>query len=350
MLHAYYEHGMTQTAVFELFVRKLPPERNFLVAAGLEQALEFIEQLRFGEEELEWIGASGLFRKDFVDHLSKLRFSRETHALPEGTVFLTNEPLLRVTAPLPEAQILETRVMNLIHYQTLVASKAARSVLAARAKGLVDFGLRRAHGAEAGLLAARASYLAGFTGTATTLAARKFGIPVLGTMAHSFIQAHELEEQAFERFAGVFPKNAVLLLDTYDTVAAARKVVALAKRGVPVRGVRLDSGDLAALSREFRSILDAEGLADAMIFATVTSTSAGLRSWSMPRRRSTASASARASSPRPTSPTSTWCTSSRNMRAGRGASTRPARRPGQGASRSIDATPPTARSQTTWSR
>jgi nicotinate phosphoribosyltransferase len=272
MLQAYFEHGMTATAVFELFVRKLPRERNFLVAAGLEQALGFIEQLRFGDEELEWIAGSGLFRPGFAEHLAKLRFSGDVHAIPEGTVVFENEPLLRVTAPLPEAQLLETRLINLIHFQTMVASKAARSVLAACGKSLIDFGLRRAHGAEAGLLAARASYLAGFTGTATTLAAERFGIPVFGTMAHSFVQAHEEESQAFERFAEVFPENAVLLLDTYDTVQAARKVVKLAEmlrtRGITVRGVRLDSGDLAFLSKEVRSILDAGGLQGTIIFAS----------------------------------------------------------------------------------
>jgi nicotinate phosphoribosyltransferase len=268
MLQAYFEHCMTETAVFELFVRKLPPRRNFLVAAGLEQALAFIEALRFRDEELEWIARSGLFRANFVEHLAKLRFSGDVHAMSEGTVAFPNEPLLRVTAPLPQAQLLETRLINLVHFQTAIASKAARSVLAGRGKGLIDFGLRRAHGAEAGLLAARASYLAGFTGTATTLAAKEFGIPVFGTMAHSFIQAQDDESEAFKRFAAVFPRNSVLLLDTYDTVAAARKVVKLAKSGLAVRGVRLDSGDLEFLSKEVRKILDAGGLNQAMIFAS----------------------------------------------------------------------------------
>jgi nicotinate phosphoribosyltransferase len=268
MLQAYFAHGMTDTAVFELFVRKLPPGRNFLVAAGLEQALGFIEELRFGDDDLEWVARSGLFRKNFADQLAALRFTGDVHAIAEGTVVFPNEPLLRVTAPLPQAQLLETRVLNLMHFQTVIATKAARSVLAGRGKGLVDFGLRRAHGAEAGLLAACASYLAGFTGTATALAAREFGIPVFGTMAHSFIQAHEDEGEAFARFAAVFPKNAVLLLDTYDTLAAARKVVELAKAGLPVRGVRLDSGDLASLAKDVRNILDAGGLKDAIIFAS----------------------------------------------------------------------------------
>ena len=267
MLQAYYERGMTDTAVFELFVRKLPAGRNFLVAAGLEQALDFIEGLRFGDEELAWIERSGLFRPSFVGHLAKFRFTGDVHAMPEGTVFFPNEPFLRVTAPFPEAQLLETRVLNLMHFETLIASKAARCRMAAGGKHLIDFGLRRAHGAEAGLLAARASYLAGFDGSSTVLAAPRFGIPVFGTMAHSFVQAHESERAAFEAFASVFPENAVLLIDTYDTVEGARRAVE-AGRSFPIKGVRLDSGDLDSLSREVRRILDAGGLKDAIIFAS----------------------------------------------------------------------------------
>ena len=168
MLHAYFAHGMRETAVFELFVRKLPAHRNFLMAAGLEQALTFLEQLRFTPEELEWVERSGKFGRGFAAHLAALRFTGDVHAMPEGTVFFPDEPVLRVSAPLPEAQLVESRLINLVHFETLVASKAARSVLAAPGKLLVDFGLRRAHGAEAGLLAARASYIAGFSGTAPT--------------------------------------------------------------------------------------------------------------------------------------------------------------------------------------
>ncbi|MBI2312252.1 MAG: nicotinate phosphoribosyltransferase [Betaproteobacteria bacterium] len=272
MLQGYLEQRMEEPAVFEFFVRKLPPERNFLVTAGLEQALDFLENLRFGPEELEWIAGSGLFSKDLVDYLETLRFTGDVHAIPEGTVVFPNEPILRVTAPLPQAQLVETRLINLLHFSTLVASKAARSVLAAPAKLLVDFGLRRAHGAEAGLLAARASYLAGFSGTATVLAGARFGIPVYGTMAHSFVQAHDDEPAAFEHFARSFPGNAVLLIDTYDTEAAARKVVALAPKlaaeGIAIKGVRLDSGDLAAHARKVRRILDQGGLSKTVIFAS----------------------------------------------------------------------------------
>jgi len=192
--------------------------------------------------------------------------------MPEGTVFFPNEPILRVTAPLPQAQLIETRIMNLLNFQTLIASKAARSVLAAGGKPLIDFGLRRAHGAEAGLLAARASYLAGFAGTATVLAGMEYDIPIYGTMAHSFVQAHKDEKTAFEHFALAQPENAVLLIDTYDTEAAARKVVALApslrQQGITVKGVRLDSGDLADHARKVRRILDEGGLPQAQILAS----------------------------------------------------------------------------------
>jgi nicotinate phosphoribosyltransferase len=265
MLQAYYERGMTDTAVFELFVRKLPPKRDFLVAAGLEQALEFIEGLSFSREELDWIAGCGHFKPAFADKLAQLRFTGDVHAMPEGTIFFPDEPLLRVTAPLPEAQLLETRVLNLVHFQTVIASKAARSRLAAGPKGLIDFGLRRAHGAEAGLLAARASYLAGFDGTSTALAGARFGIPVFGTMAHSFVQAHDSEAEAFAHFAAAFPEKAVLLIDTYDTVEGAR----IAVRTTPkLKGVRLDSGDLDDLSRKVRQILDANGAKSASIFAS----------------------------------------------------------------------------------
>lgn len=272
MLEAYVEQGMNQTAVFEFFVRRLPPTRGFLMAAGLEQALEYLESLRFTASDLEWLADSGRFSRAFVDYLERLRFTGDVHAIPEGTVFFPNEPIVRITAPLPQAQLVETRLINLLHFQTLIASKAARSVLAVQDKALVDFGLRRAHGAEAGLLAARASYLAGFSGTATVLAGSLFGIPVYGTMAHSFVQAHTDEMEAFEHFAHAHPAHLVLLIDTYDTEAAAGKVVALAPRlkqkGINVKGVRLDSGDLAEHARKVRRILDDGGLADVQIVAS----------------------------------------------------------------------------------
>jgi nicotinate phosphoribosyltransferase len=221
--------------------------------------------LSFSREELDWIAGCGHFKPAFADRLAQLRFTGDVHALPEGTIFFPNEPLLRITAPMPEAQLLETRVLNLVHFQTVIASKAARSRLAAGAKGLIDFGLRRAHGAEAGLLAARASYLAGFDGTSTALAAPRFGIPVFGTMAHSFVQAHDSEAEAFAHFAAAFPERAVLLIDTYDTVEGARIGVKAAPK---LKGVRLDSGDLDELSRKVREILDANDARGAIIFAS----------------------------------------------------------------------------------
>ncbi|MEK6209060.1 MAG: nicotinate phosphoribosyltransferase [Pseudomonadota bacterium] len=272
MLLAYREQRMADTAVFEFFVRKLPPQRNFLIAAGLEQVLEFLEKLRFAEDELDWLREQRRFRRDFVDELRRLRFTGDVHAMPEGTIFFPHEPILRVTAPLPEAQLVETRIINILHLQTIVASKAARCVLAAPDRLLVDFGLRRAHGAEAGLLAARAAYLAGFGGTATVLAGQRFGIPLYGTMAHSFIQAHTDESLAFEHFARAHPDNTVLLIDTYDTEAGAAKVVALARRlkqeGIVIQAVRLDSGDLGDHARKVRRILDDGGFPEIRIFAS----------------------------------------------------------------------------------
>jgi len=242
------------------------------VAAGLEQALSYLENLRFTPWDLDWIAKSGRFSTALVEYLTQFRFTGDVHAMPEGTVFFPDEPILRVTAPLPQAQLVETRLINLLHFQTLIASKAVRAVLAAPGKELVDFGLRRAHGEEAGLLAARASYLVGFSGTATVQAGALFGIPVYGTVAHSFIEAHEDEMEAFEHFALAQPNHVVLLLDTYDTEAAARKVVALAprlqKRGITVKGVRLDSGNLADHARRVRRILDDGGLPDVRIVAS----------------------------------------------------------------------------------
>ncbi len=272
MIQAYLDQGDTDTAVFELFVRSLPPRRGFLLAAGLAQALDFLEQLRFSAADIDWLKSTGRFNKNLLDYLAAFRVSGEVHAIAEGAAFFANEPILRVTAPLPQAQLVESRLINILHFQSLIAAKAARCVLAAPGKLLVDFGMRRAHGAEAALLAARASYLAGFAGTATVLAGQAFGIPLYGTMAHSFIEAQDDEMAAFEMFARARPDNVVLLLDTYHTEAAAEKVVALAPRlkasGIAIRGVRLDSGDLISLAKSVRAILDRGGLQDVTIFAS----------------------------------------------------------------------------------
>jgi len=272
MLQGYYEQNMEELAVFEFFVRKLPENRGYLVAAGLAQVLTYLEQLRFSSDEIEWLASTGQFKLSMLDRLKTLKFTGDVHAMPEGTVFFPNEPILRITAPLPEAQLIESRIINLLHFQTLIASKAARSVLIAPDKLLVDFGMRRAHGSEAALLAARASYLAGFTGSATVAAGMHFGIPIFGTMAHSFIQAYSSESQAFADFAKANPDNVVFLIDTYDTEAGAQKVVDLAAalhaQGIKIKGVRIDSGDLADHARKVRTILDSGGLNDATLFAS----------------------------------------------------------------------------------
>jgi nicotinate phosphoribosyltransferase len=272
MLQAYFEERMNGPAVFELFVRKLPPGRNFLVAAGLAQAVDYLARLRFTSEELAWLRETGRFTRPFIESLEEMRFTGDVDALPEGTVFFPDEPLLRVAAPLREAQLVESRLMNLVHYETLVASKAVRCALAAPSRLIVDFGLRRAHGGEAALLSARASFLAGFSGTATVEAGRQFGIPVYGTMAHSYVQAHDGEKEAFAAFLRSQPENGVLLIDTYDTERAAHLVVDLAReaaaRGVSIKGVRIDSGDLAEHARRVRGILDAGGFRGITIFAS----------------------------------------------------------------------------------
>lgn len=272
MLQAYWAERMNATAAFELFVRRLPPQRSFLVAAGLEQVVEYLLDLRLTADELAYLEETGRFAPAFLASLRDLRFTGDVDAMPEGTVCFPDEPLIRVTAPLREAQLVESRLMNLMHYQTVVASKAVRCALVAQGRVLVDFGLRRAHGAEAALLSARASYLAGFSGTATVEAGRRFGVPTYGTMAHSYIQAHADEVAAFAAFARSQPENTTLLIDTYDTERAAHAVVrlapALAAEGIAIRGVRIDSGDLGEHARRVRAILDAGGLGAVTIFAS----------------------------------------------------------------------------------
>ena len=271
MAHAYFDHGMRDTAVFELYVRRLPSTRRFLVTAGLAQVIEYLEQLRFTDGDLEFLRGLGTFSNEFLDHLAGVRFRGNVSAMPEGTPFFADEPILRVTAPILEAQLVESRMLNIIHFQTLIASKAARCVIAARGRRLVDFGMRRAHEADAGVLAARAAYLAGFHATATVEAGRRFGIPLSGTMAHSFIEAHDREDDAFRNFLSSRPDAAILLIDTYDTERAADRVGALAReleaggRTRPIQGVRIDSGDLASHARAVRAILDRHGCTDIQI-------------------------------------------------------------------------------------
>ena len=272
MIQAYLDRGEDGEAVFEFFVRRLPARRSFLLAAGLDDALDYLETLQFSTAEIDWLKSTGRFRNNLLDYLSRFRFTGDVHAIPEGTVCFANEPLIRITAPLPQAQLVETRLINILHFQTLIASKAARMVLAAPGKILSDFGLRTAHGAEAGLYSARASYLAGFAGAANVLAGERYGVPIVGTMAHSFVQVHDDEMQAFENFARARPQGVILLIDTYDTEQGARKVVELAPRlqadGIAIRGVRIDSGDLTAMAKKVRRILDDGGLRDVIILVS----------------------------------------------------------------------------------
>jgi nicotinate phosphoribosyltransferase len=272
MLRAYFDEGesMEGEAVFSLFVRHLPPTRRFLVACGLDDALSFLEHLHFGDTALREIAVLHLFPPSFLDRLADLRFTGDVWAVPEGTPVFSNEPLLEVRAPLPQAQFAESFLMNAIHLQTVLASKAARVVLAAAGRTVMDFGLRRMQGADAALKGPRAMFVAGVDATSNVLAGRMYGIPVAGTMGHSYIQAHRDELSAFHAFAGVFPRT-ILLVDTYDTLEGVDHVIQLAHElGPPfeAHGIRLDSGDLLELSKAARARLDRAGLQQLAIFAS----------------------------------------------------------------------------------
>ena len=270
MLQAYLAEGMTGTAVFTLFVRRLPEQRNFLLASGLESVLSFLEEVRFTEDDLAYLRSLGTFSDAFVDGLRDFRFTGDVYAVPEGTPVFANEPILEVAAPIAEGQVVETFVMNQIQVQTLLASKGARVVAAARGRKVVDFGARRAHGIDAALKAARAFHIAGVDATSNVLAGKLYGIPVAGTMAHSYVQAHDDEHDAFRQFAATFP-GTTLLVDTYDTLEGVRRVIELvtsAPERFSVGAIRLDSGDLGSLARETRRLLDAAGLERIEIFAS----------------------------------------------------------------------------------
>lgn len=262
MLQVYWRDGMGEEAVFDLYVRELPESRNYLLACGLDDALRYLETVRFAPDDLAYLASTGQFADDFLAWLGAFRFTGDVWAVPEGTPVFADEPLLEVVAPIPQAQLAETFLMNQIHFQTVVASKAARVVHAARGIPVVDFGLRRYHGTDAGMKAARASYVAGVASTSNVLAGAVYGIPIAGTMAHSFVQAFEDEIDSFRAFARTYP-DTILLVDTYDTIEGVEKVVELARELGPafrVSGIRIDSGDLVALSHEARAILDAAGL------------------------------------------------------------------------------------------
>jgi nicotinate phosphoribosyltransferase len=272
MAASYLRERMEGEATFSLFVRRLPPRRSFLVAAGLDDVLAYLEGYRFSEAAIRHLRGLGSFETSVLDRLAELRFTGSVRAMPEGTVVFADEPILEVTAPIVEAQLVETAVINFVHLQTVLASKAVRCVLAADGRAVVDFGLRRTHGIDAGMAAARCAFIAGATMTSNVLASAWAGIPGAGTMAHSYVTAFSSELEAFRAFARAFPRNTTLLLDTYDTVAAAHKAVIVAREmeaaGARLAGVRLDSGDLVTLSQAVRAILDDAGLADVRIFAS----------------------------------------------------------------------------------
>ncbi len=271
MLDVYLQKGIEGKASFEFFVRKMPENRNFLVAAGLEQALDYLTTLSFSNEDLDYLKDHGL-SEAALDYLSSYSFKGDVFAMEEGEIFFENEPILRVEAPIAQAQLVETRLINIIHFQSLVASKASRVFLASRGLPLLDFGFRRSHEADAGLFAARACFIGGFSATATVEAGRRFAIPVTGTMAHSFVLAHESEEQAFKNFIEVHPSNPILLIDTFDAEKAALIVAKLfhsyKKQGVKIKGVRIDSGDYLSLSRRVRQIFDEKGCGELSIFVS----------------------------------------------------------------------------------
>jgi len=272
MAASYHEHRPDDRATFELFVRKLPPKRSYLMFAGLDQVLFYLTHLSASSDAIRYLRSTGLFPPSFLTYLRTLRFRGDLDAMPEGTVFFPYEPVLRVTANLIEAQLVETFLLNAVNVQTLVATKACRVLEAAAGREVVEFGLRRAHGMDAGLKGARAAYLAGCVGSSNVLAGRLYGIPVFGTMAHAFVQAFPSEREAFQAFTTTFPKGTTLLIDTYDTLAgagdAARVAQGLARHGTRLGGVRLDSGDLIALSRQVRRLLNARHLRHVKIYAT----------------------------------------------------------------------------------
>lgn len=278
MLQAYWKQGRDEQAAFSLYFRRLPGRRNFMLAAGLAAVLEYLEELRFGEDELAFVASQPQFEADFIDWLRALRFTGDVYAMHEGTPVFADEPILEIVAPLPQAQLVETAVMNQVACATVLASKAARVVAAAQGRPVLDFALRRMHGTDAGLIGARAFYLAGVTASSNVLAGQRYGIPIAGTMAHSYVLSSPSEAEAFRAYAAQYPQT-VLLVDTYDTLEGVRKVIELARdmgAAFNVRAVRLDSGDLARLSREARALLDEAGLQAVQIIA-----SGGLDEWSI---------------------------------------------------------------------
>jgi nicotinate phosphoribosyltransferase len=275
MSASYLERGMNDPAVFELFARRLPHNRDWLLAAGVGPTLQLVQALRFGQAELDYLRSLGLFAEGFLDYLREFRFSGDVDAIPEGTACFANEPLVRVTGPLIEAQLLETLLLNQINFQTMIATKAARVVLAAgggepgAGERVVDFSPRRDHGIDAAMKVARSAAVAGCGGTSNVAAAMRYGLRPVGTMAHSYILSFDTEEEAFRSFIEYFPEGSVILVDTYDTLEGVLRAVAAAREAdVELAGVRLDSGDLLELSRTARRVLDEAGMTDVRIAAS----------------------------------------------------------------------------------
>jgi nicotinate phosphoribosyltransferase len=264
MAQAYFREQRMGAATFSLFIRSYPPNRGYFVSAGLRDVLDYLENLSFDAAAIDYLGSQKLFSEDFLHYLADLRFTGQVWAIPEGRVFFKDEPVVEVTAPIIQAQIVETFIINQIHLQSLIATKAARCVHAAASRPVVDFALRRTHGTDAGMKVARASYLAGFAGTSNVMAGQQYGIPIVGTMAHSFVSSFEREIDAFHAYVASFPNTAILLIDTYDTIEGARNAAEvgreMAGRGEHLIGVRIDSGDLAAQARAVRKVLDDAGL------------------------------------------------------------------------------------------
>ena len=271
MCASYFDNKNFEPATFDLFIRRLPENRSYFVFAGLEEALQYLQNISFTEEHLVYLTKQG-FNHDFIDYLHTFQFTGDVWAVPEGTLAFPNEPLLRVTAPIIESQLVETFLLNTINLQTMIATKASRVVHAAKGKSVIEFGLRREHGIDAGMKVARSSYIAGCQGTSNVLAGMAYGIPVFGTMAHSFVMSYPKEIDAFRAFTKTFPNKSTLLIDTYDEMAGAEKAVVVAKeletKGFKLGGVRLDSGDLAKNSQKIRKILDDNNLWYVKIFAS----------------------------------------------------------------------------------
>ena len=271
MCASYFDNQKFEPATFDLFIRRLPPGRPYFLFAGLEQVLLFLEKMKFTEEHLAYLREQG-FEEPFLEYLKTFKFTGEVWAVPEGSIVFPNEPLIRVTAPIIEAQLVETFLLNTVNLQTMIATKASRVVHAAKGKPVIEFGLRREHGIDAGMKVARSSFIAGCAGTSNVLSGMAYGVPVFGTMAHSFVMSFEKEIDAFRAFAKTFPDKSTLLIDTYDDMAGAEKAALVAKeleqRGCKLGGVRLDSGDLAETSKKIRSLLDEKGLRHVNIFAS----------------------------------------------------------------------------------